>query len=129
MACGWSSTCTPRHRPAADTRPTRDLTRVRHGIEGVIMELQAAPAGLSKFSPPELPKPLGCYSHIGVAKGVDIVAIAGQVSVDLAGAFVAEGDVYGQTVQAYANLHQALACVGLGLEDLVKCNAYVVGAD
>lgn len=93
------------------------------------MSLAIPTTGVTMLTPPSLPKPLGRYSHLSVARGVDLVSIAGQVSVDANGGYVAVADVYGQAVQAYENVRAALATVGLDVTDIIKCNAYVVGAD
>jgi 2-iminobutanoate/2-iminopropanoate deaminase len=81
------------------------------------------------LTPDTLPKPLGRYSHLSVARGVDLVSVAGQVSVDAHGNYVAVGSVFGQAVKAYENVRDALATVDLAMTDIVKCNAYVVGTD
>jgi enamine deaminase RidA (YjgF/YER057c/UK114 family) len=85
--------------------------------------------GLEMLSPPELPAPLGRYSHLGVAPVSRLVAVAGQVSVDVDGELVGAGDVRAQAVQAYENVRATLGCLGLGMADVWKLNAYVVGGD
>jgi 2-iminobutanoate/2-iminopropanoate deaminase len=86
-------------------------------------------AGLEMLTPPELPTPLGRYSHLGIAPVSSLVAVAGQVSIDTDGELVGAGDVHAQAVQAYENIRAALGCVGLGMADVWKLNAYVVGGD
>ena len=93
------------------------------------MTTKSPAAGLEMLTPPELPTPLGRYSHLGVAPMSRLVAVAGQVSVDADGEIVGAGDVHAQAVQAYENVRAALGCLGLGMADVWKLNAYVVGGD
>jgi enamine deaminase RidA (YjgF/YER057c/UK114 family) len=85
--------------------------------------------GVQMLVPPTLPAPLGRYSHLSIARGTELVAVAGQVAVDRAGNVVGRGDVTAQTKQAYANVRAALQAVGLEVADVWKLNAYVVGPD
>jgi 2-iminobutanoate/2-iminopropanoate deaminase len=93
------------------------------------MTTNSLAARVQVLTPPELPTPLGRYSHLGVAPVSSLVAVAGQVSVDADGELVGPGDVHAQAVQAYENVRAALGCVGLGMADVWKLNAYVVGGD
>jgi 2-iminobutanoate/2-iminopropanoate deaminase len=93
------------------------------------MTINSLASGLELLTPPELPTPLGRYSHLAVAPASSLVAVAGQVSVDADGELVGRGDVHAQAVQAYENVRAALACVGVGMTDIWKLNAYVVGGD
>jgi 2-iminobutanoate/2-iminopropanoate deaminase len=79
--------------------------------------------------PDSLPKPLGRYSHLSIVRGTELVSVAGQVAVNLAGEFVGVGDVLAQAHQAYANVRSALQAIGLDVADIWKLNAYVVGPD
>jgi enamine deaminase RidA (YjgF/YER057c/UK114 family) len=62
----------------------------------------------------------GDYSPVSVADG--LVAIAGQFGTDA-------DDPAGQVRGAFANVGKALAAAGLGFEDVVKFNTYVVGRE
>ncbi len=62
----------------------------------------------------------GDYSPVSVADG--LVVIAGQFGTDAA-------DPAGQVRGAFANVGKALAAAGLGFEDVVKFNTYVVGRE
>lgn len=93
------------------------------------MTVKSTPPRLQLLTPAQLPKPLGRYSHLGIARSADLVTVAGQVSVDASGELVGPGDACAQAVQAYENLDAALGCVGLGMGDIWKLNAYVVGGE
>jgi enamine deaminase RidA (YjgF/YER057c/UK114 family) len=93
------------------------------------MTTKSLTSGLEMLTPPELPTPLGRYSHLGIAPMSSLVAVAGQVSVDVNGELVGAGDVRAQAVQAYENVRAALGCLELGMADVWKLNAYVVGGD
>jgi 2-iminobutanoate/2-iminopropanoate deaminase len=93
------------------------------------MTTKSMASGLQMLTPPELPTPLGRYSHLGVAPMSSLVAVAGQVSVDADGELVGAGDVQAQAIRAYENVRAALGCLGLGMADVWKLNAYVVGGD
>ncbi|MGP0225259.1 RidA family protein [Paenarthrobacter sp. NCHU4564] len=67
--------------------------------------------GLSKF---------GDYSPVAIADGV--VAIAGQFGLDTT-------DPASQVRGAFANVGKALEAAGLGFDDVIKFNTYVVGRE
>ncbi|HEX3779589.1 MAG TPA: RidA family protein [Pseudonocardiaceae bacterium] len=78
--------------------------------------------------PPELATPvLGIYSHIAVGRGSAVVAIAGQIALDVDGNLVGPGDHGAQAEQAFRNLSLALASAGCGPADLLKYTVHVVG--
>lgn len=79
--------------------------------------------------PQGLGEPLGRYSHVSIARGTEIVTVAGQVGVMSDGSLAPDGSVAAQTRQAFFNLATALGAVGLGLGDLFKTTTYLVGAD
>jgi enamine deaminase RidA (YjgF/YER057c/UK114 family) len=56
------------------------------------------------------------------------VYIAGQVALDPTGALVGPGDIRAQTRQVFQNLQAALQAVGVGFEQVVKLNYYLVDA-
>jgi len=83
------------------------------------------------FNPPTLMKPVG-YSHVAKITGGTLVYIAGQVSADVSGQLVAEGNFEAQAEQVFKNLKAAIEAAGGTMADLVKMNVYVVaevGAD
>jgi len=88
------------------------------------------PAGsaVSGLVPDGLSKAAGFF-HAVESAGGRLVAIAGQVARDAAGAIVGVGDLAAQTAQAYANVEKALAAAGLHPRDVVRLNYYVVGLD
>lgn len=85
------------------------------------VELITQPAGLGR--------PLGRYSHVSIARGNEIVAIAGQVGIDEAGEVAGDGSTAAQTRKAFENLATALASVGLSPADIFKTTTYLVGAE
>jgi enamine deaminase RidA (YjgF/YER057c/UK114 family) len=91
------------------------------------MHVDGQGSGVETLIPPTLPKPLGRYSHLSIARGTELVAVAGQVAVDIDGNVVGSGDVIAQAKQAYANVRTALRAVGLDVANVWKLNAYVVG--
>ncbi len=66
------------------------------------------------------------FSQVVVASGARTVYIAGQVSIDEAGALVGAGDLAAQTTQVMRNLGLALAAAGASYADIVKITTYVV---
>jgi enamine deaminase RidA (YjgF/YER057c/UK114 family) len=62
----------------------------------------------------------GDYSPVSIADG--LVAVAGQFGTD------AE-DPAGQVRGAFANVGKALAAAGLGFDDVIKFNTFVVGRE
>lgn len=79
--------------------------------------------------PPGLGTPLGRYSHVAVARGSEVVAVAGQVGIDASGELAGDGSVGAQARQAFRNVSTALAAVGLSPTDVLKTTTYIVGAD
>ena len=84
------------------------------------VELMRQPAGLGE--------PLGKYSHISIATGTQIVAVAGQVGTTSSGQLSGDGSVGAQTRQAFENLATALRSLDLGPQDIFKTTTYLVGA-
>ena len=83
------------------------------------------------FNPPTLMKPVG-YSHVAKITSGTLVYIAGQVSADVSGRLVGEGNFEAQAEQVFENLKAAIEAAGGTMADLVKMNVYVVaevGAD
>ncbi len=77
------------------------------------------------FNPTTIHKPLGLYSHGGVAKaGSDIVYIAGQVGVRPDGTLPAT--VGEQADEAFANVLRVLAAKNMTVANLVNLNIYAV---
>ncbi len=78
------------------------------------------------FNPEALMKPAG-YSHVAkVAAGTTLVYIAGQVSADVSGQLVGEGNLEAQAEQVFKNLKAAVEAAGGTMADLVKINIYLV---
>ena len=77
------------------------------------------------FSPPTLMKPVG-YSHVAKITSGTLVYIAGQVSADVSGELIGEGNFEAQAEQVFKNLKAAIEAAGGTMADLVKMNVYVV---
>ncbi len=77
------------------------------------------------FNPPTLMKPAG-YSHVAKITGGTLVYIAGQVSADVSGQLVGEGNLEAQAEQVFKNLKAAVEAAGGSMADLVKMNVYLV---
>jgi enamine deaminase RidA (YjgF/YER057c/UK114 family) len=87
----------------------------------------APPAGARFVNPPTMHQPSG-YSHVVEVTEGRPVYIAGQVALDPTGALVGPGDIGAQARQVFENLRAALQGVGLGFEQVVKLNYYLVDA-
>jgi enamine deaminase RidA (YjgF/YER057c/UK114 family) len=79
------------------------------------------------FSPATLPPPTG-YSHIAKVNRGTLVYVAGQVSADVSGKLVGEGDFEAQAERVFANVKLAVEAAGAGMADIVKMNTYIVAS-
>ena len=79
--------------------------------------------------PDGLGEPLGRYSHISIATGTQIVAVAGQVGITASGDLPGDGSLTAQTWQAFQNIATALKAAGLAMQDIFKTTTFLVGAD
>src|ERR1700745_1116076 len=77
------------------------------------------------FNPPNLMKPAG-YSHVAKVTGGSLVYIAGQVSADVSGQLVGEGNLEAQAEQVFRNLKAAVEAAGGTMADIIKMNVYLV---
>lgn len=77
------------------------------------------------FNPPNMMKPVG-YSHVAKVTGGTLVYIAGQVSADLSGNLVGEGNLEAQAEQVFKNLKMAVEAAGGTMADIVKLNVFLV---
>jgi 2-iminobutanoate/2-iminopropanoate deaminase len=79
---------------------------------------------MKRYDPATVHEPTS-YSHaIELPKGARVVHISGQVGVSPEGRLMP--DFAGQAEQAFRNLAAVLKDAGMGLEDLVKVNTYLV---
>lgn len=69
---------------------------------------------------------LDSMSQVVVTRGRQVY-IAGQGAYDANFQLVGAGDLHAQTLQAFANLRQALAAVGATPAQVVSSTAYIVG--
>jgi enamine deaminase RidA (YjgF/YER057c/UK114 family) len=79
--------------------------------------------------PPSLGEPLGLYSHLSIARGTEIVAVAGQVGIASDGNIPDDGSFTAQVRQAFLNVAAVLEAAGLRMRDLFKMTTYLVGAE
>jgi enamine deaminase RidA (YjgF/YER057c/UK114 family) len=77
------------------------------------------------FNPETLPA-VDIYKQVAVASGSKTVYLAGQVSVDAAGALVGAGDIVAQAEQCYLNVAAALAAAGATFDNVAKVTVYLV---
>lgn len=70
-------------------------------------------------------KPNG-YTQVVVSTGSRTIYIAGQTAVDSHGDVVGSGDFRAQAKQAFEDVKAALAAAGVGFNDVVKLNYYVL---
>ena len=75
------------------------------------------------LNPDTVAKPGAGYSQ-GIAAG-GAVYVAGQVSIDNAGAIVSKGDIAAQTRQTLVNVANVLAAEGMALGDVVSTTVYL----
>lgn len=68
---------------------------------------------------------IGPYAH-GVKAGGDTLFLSGQTPLDPATGKLVIGDIGVQTRQCLHNLGQVLEAAGLGFDDVVKCNVFLV---
>jgi enamine deaminase RidA (YjgF/YER057c/UK114 family) len=85
------------------------------------------PANARFINPQTMHQPSG-YSHVVEVTEGRPVYIAGQVALDPTGALVGPGDIRAQARQVFQNLRAALEAVGVGFEQVVKLNYYLVDA-
>jgi enamine deaminase RidA (YjgF/YER057c/UK114 family) len=77
------------------------------------------------LSPKTLMPPVG-YSHIAKSNGLPLAYIAGQVSCDVSGALVGEGNFRAQVEQTFTNLKIAVEAAGGAMNRILKLNYYCV---
>lgn len=75
------------------------------------------------------PQPIGAYSQAIRTTPRELVFVAGQVALDLAGNLVGESDAAAQTRQAFDNIGSVLQGVGASFSDVVEFTTYLVGRD
>ena len=82
-------------------------------------------SAIRRLNPPTLTKPNG-YAQVVVASGGRTIYLAGQTSVDKDGNIVGAGDFRAQAKQAFDNVKAALAAAGVGFDQVVRVNYYVL---
>jgi enamine deaminase RidA (YjgF/YER057c/UK114 family) len=83
---------------------------------------------LKRHNPATVHAPAGKYSHgVEAPAGARLLYVSGQVGAKPDGA-TAQGDA-AQCEQAWANVKNVLAAGGMGVDDIIKLNAYITRAD
>jgi enamine deaminase RidA (YjgF/YER057c/UK114 family) len=77
------------------------------------------------INPPEVFPPPG-FSHVGIARGKQLVYFAGQVALDRNFNVVGPGDLAGQTRAALSNLKALMDAAGAGWDDIVRRTIYTL---
>ena len=77
----------------------------------------------------EAPQPIGAYSQAIRTKAGELLFVAGQVALDIAGNLVGQGDAAAQTRQAFENIGSILEGVGASFSSVVEFTTYLVGRD
>ncbi len=80
-------------------------------------------------NPPNVPAPVGMYSHIARVDPNELLFLAGQVAVDENGETLAKGDAGAQTRIAYERVGAILADAGATYQDIVQVRTYLVGTE
>ena len=70
------------------------------------------------------PRAIGPYSH-AVWAG-DLLFLSGQTPLDPATGKLVPGDISAQTARVFDNLAAVLTAAGLSLDDVVKCNVFLM---
>jgi enamine deaminase RidA (YjgF/YER057c/UK114 family) len=84
-----------------------------------------AQSRIELMSPPTLPPAPG-YSQVARVTGGELVFVAGQVSMNAAGAIVGPGDFAAQAAQTFRNLLAALEAAGTNQRNLIKLTTFVM---
>ncbi|WP_375451381.1 RidA family protein [uncultured Devosia sp.] len=80
------------------------------------------------LSPTDIHPPFAAYSHgMSVPPGQQLVFVSGQLGIDAAGLVLP--DCAGQAQVCFDNIAAVLREAGLGLEHVVRINAYVTGRE
>ena len=91
-------------------------------------QASAPSSATANFINPEgMHRPTG-YTHVVEVTEGRPIYIAGQIALDPTGTLVGPGDIRAQTHQVFQNLQAALQAVGVGFEQVVKLNYYLVDA-
>ncbi|MDB5586071.1 MAG: enamine deaminase RidA [Devosia sp.] len=82
----------------------------------------------TSLAPPDIHPPFAPYSHgMSVPAGQQLVFVSGQLGIDAQG--VVPVDCAGQARICFDNIAAVLREAGLGLEHVVRINAYVTGRE
>ncbi|OLT54595.1 hypothetical protein BJF89_16360 [Corynebacterium sp. CNJ-954] len=79
-------------------------------------------------SVPELAK-FGDYNAVSVANPKELVTVAGQFGTDSTGKFPRTDSAEDQVRGAFENVGHALKSAGLGFEDVIKFQTFLVGRE
>ena len=90
------------------------------------MSQASGKTGVTYIDPPGAPPAQGRYSHAAKVRAGDLYFIAGQVSVDAAGAVVGKHDFEAQFRQVFHNLGAVLGGLGVSFDHVAKFTTYFV---
>ncbi len=71
----------------------------------------------------------GKYHHMARTKGSELLVLAGQVSLDINGNLVGEGDIAAQARQVFKNMGNVLKGASASFQNVVEFTTYVVGRE
>ena len=81
------------------------------------------------INPEGVHPPVGSYHHMARVKASELLVMAGQVSVDIDGNMVGEGDIAAQTRQVYKNIGNLLKSAGASYANVIEFTTYIVGRE
>ncbi len=82
---------------------------------------------IERITPPGIPTPRGPYSP--AVRAGDFLYVAGQGPIDPETNQFSFGDIRHETRVVLGNIQRILAGCGASMEDVVKCNVYLVDGD
>ncbi len=82
---------------------------------------------MKSYNPADMPAPNGYSYGVEVPPNARVLFCAGQIGADAEGKIPA--DARTQSELAWKNVGKVLAAAGMGFENLVRVNNYVVGAE
>lgn len=80
-------------------------------------------------NPPNVPPPVGMYSHLVRVHAQELLFLAGQVAVDEQGGVLAKDDAGTQTRIIYERIGAILVDAGASYGDIVQVRTYLVGRE
>ena len=84
---------------------------------------------INSFNPASVWKPFGAFSQAVVQGSGKIIHLKGQVSLDVEGNIVGEGNIEIQVEKVLENIHSIVSCFGGRMEDIFSLTHYVTNID